>query len=263
MPKSTFIELAEEVRIPILYEDRSVLAVDKPVGWLVAPSTWERTARNLQRAIDSSVNGREFWAASRNLRFLKFVHRLDAETSGVLLFVKSPGAMGAYSDLFQSRVAGKQYLAVVEGKPSLREWTCELPISEDPAGRGRMRIDKRQGKPACTHFRVLESSEGTALILVEPITGRTHQIRLHLASDKLPILGDPFYGSKSSGPGEFPMALRAIGLAYTDPFTKKPVAIRAPAGDFVRAFGFNPGLVPNTPASPRPGRGPTSALTRS
>lgn len=247
------MELAEEVRIRILYEDRSVLAVDKPAGWLVAPSTWDRAARNLQRAIDSSINGREFWAASRNLRFLKFVHRLDAETTGVLLFVKSPGAMGTYSALFQTRAARKEYLAVVEGKPSRQEWTCDLPIEEDQAQRGRMRVDKREGKESVTRFQLLEHAAGRSLLLAQPLTGRTHQIRLHLATEKLPIMGDRLYGRGSGASAEFPMGLRAIELAYKDPFSRKPVSIRARPDDFVRAFGFNLERVPK--AAPRVGQG--------
>src|ERR1051325_9038071 len=103
MARPNVIQLGDEVSIPILYEDRSALAIDKPVGWMLVPYTWDRTGRNLQLAISSSILGGEFWARSRNLKFLKYVHRLDADTSGVLLFAKSPGAVRTYSDLFESR----------------------------------------------------------------------------------------------------------------------------------------------------------------
>lgn len=234
------MELAEEVRIPILYEDRSVLAIDKPAGWLIGPTSWDRALQNLQRAIDSSLAGREFWAKSRNLKFLKFVHRLDEATSGVLLFVKSPGAMGTYSGLFQTRAVKKQYLAVVEGEPQAEEWSCDLPVDETDQP-GRMRVDRQAGKPSLTHFRLLAKSGGRALIEVEPVTGRTHQIRVHLEAQKLPIVGDELYGSGPTrlGGSEFPMGLRAIELRYQDPFLKKPVRIRAPRAEFVQAFGFN------------------------
>src|SRR5438046_2988088 len=118
MAKPDRIELPEGTVIPILYEDRSVLAIDKPAGWLLAPDSWNKTGRNLQLALRSSIEAGDFWAHARNLKFLRFVHRLDAETSGVLLLVKSPGAVPAYSALFESRAVKKIYLAVVEGIPS-------------------------------------------------------------------------------------------------------------------------------------------------
>ena len=83
MARPNWIELGDGTTIPILYEDRSVLAIDKPVGWMLVPYNWDKTGRNLQLAISSAVQGGAFWAKSRNLRFLKYVHRLDAETTGV------------------------------------------------------------------------------------------------------------------------------------------------------------------------------------
>src|SRR3981081_814023 len=104
MAKPKHIELNDgDIVIPILYEDRSVLAVDKPAGWLLAPDSWDQTGRNLQLALQSSLNAGGFWARSRNLKYLRFIHRLDAETSGVLLLAKSPGALSAYSGLFEER----------------------------------------------------------------------------------------------------------------------------------------------------------------
>src|SRR5688572_8561341 len=117
MPKTDSIELPDGTVIPILYEDRSVLAIDKPFGWLLAPLTWQRTARNLQAAIESSLRARDFWARSRNLKFLRFIHRLDADTTGVLLCAKNLGAVGPLSELFESRSMHKTYWAVVKGKP--------------------------------------------------------------------------------------------------------------------------------------------------
>ena len=117
MAKADSIELTrggETERIPILYEDRSVLAIDKPAGWMLVPAHWQRTERDLQTAIESSIGARDFWARSRNLKFLRYVHRLDAETSGVLLLAKSPGAVNAYSNLFEEAAGGK-------GLPGCRE----------------------------------------------------------------------------------------------------------------------------------------------
>lgn len=103
MAKPNFIELPDCEPIPILYEDRSVIAVDKPCGWLLAPVSWPKTARNLQAAINSSIAARDIWARSRGLKFLRYIHRLNADTSGVLLFAKSPDAVETYSDPFTKR----------------------------------------------------------------------------------------------------------------------------------------------------------------
>ena len=110
MAKSDAIELPTGERIPILYEDRSVLAIDKPRGWMLVPFSWQKTDRNLQAAIASSIAARDFWARSRNLKYLRSIHRLDADTSGVLLFARSPGATRTYGELFESRKMEKVYL---------------------------------------------------------------------------------------------------------------------------------------------------------
>src|SRR4029077_20737636 len=102
MAKPNFIELPTGEQIPILYEDRSVLAIDKPPGWMLVPFSWQKTRRNLQAALGSVSAARDFWARSRNLKFLRFVHRLDAETTGVLLMAKSLGAVDSYGELFES-----------------------------------------------------------------------------------------------------------------------------------------------------------------
>jgi RluA family pseudouridine synthase len=286
MAKPGFIDLGGSL-VRILYEDRSVLALDKPSGWLVAPESWEHTSRNLHRALLASIQVGEFWARSRNLRYLRFVHRLDAETSGVLLCVKNPGAVPAYSRLFESRQVEKVYWAVVHGVPKPREWTSNLGLVPDPHRTGRMiavatgmEESARPGgiktrarkpnrpspaaKPAETHFRVLQTRTDTALVEARPLTGRTHQIRVHLAAAGHAIMGDDLYGperralptrleasdqtkvhtgkqilanSEPSSP-RYTLALRAVRLAYRDPFTRRRLQIAAPTEAFLAQFGF-------------------------
>ena len=233
-PKS--IQLGDGTEIPILYEDRAVLAIDKPAGWMLVPFNWDKTSRNLQLAISSGIDRGAFWARSRNLRFLKYVHRLDAETTGVLLFAKSQGALKTFSELFESRSMHKRYLAAVRGEPKEAEWTCTAKLGPDELEHGRHRVDPR-GKDATTMFRVLERRNGVTLIEARPVTGRTHQIRLHLQHAGLPIIGDPMYGTAEDRSRRSPlMGLRAVGLEYQDPFTHRRVRITARSEDFVKQF---------------------------
>jgi RluA family pseudouridine synthase len=248
--KPRHIELNDgAVMIPILYEDRSVLALDKPGGWMLAPDSWDHTGRNLQLALQSSLNARDFWAHSRNLKYLRFIHRLDAETTGLTLFAKSAGALRAYSELFENREVEKKYLVVVEGLPKEKAWTCNLPLAPDPSQKGRMlaigegrrqRIPPDTIKESETHFRVLQTKGAVALVEAKPTTGRTHQIRVHLAASGCPVVGDPLYGSAAvaESKGRQKLALRAVQLNFRDPFTRRMVNIRAPIEEFLQEYGF-------------------------
>jgi len=235
MAKPNCIELPGCEPIPILYEDRSALAIDKPRGWMLAPVAWQNTSRNLQAAIESSIAAHAFWARSRGLRFLRHVHRLDADTSGILLFARSPGAVERFFDLFESRKMEKTYLAVVVGKPKQKEWTCELKLAPDKKRFRKMKVDARFGKESETHFKVLETRGRFTLIEAKPITGRTHQIRIHLAESSLPVVSDELYGKLE---GNLPLGLRAVRLTYVDPFTKRRVDIHAPKDEFLKKFRF-------------------------
>jgi RluA family pseudouridine synthase len=237
LSKPTFIELPDGEQIPILYEDRSVIAIDKPRGWMLVPFSWQRTSRNLQAALTSSIAARDFWARSRGLRFLRFVHRLDADTTGILLCGKSPGAVKTYGELFESRKMEKKYLAVVRCIPKQNEWTCRLKLAPDPNRRGRMKVDQRNGKEAETRFRLLQTHDGFSLLEASPFTGRTHQIRVHLTESGSPIVGDDLYGCKGAD-AKMQLGLRAVELCYADPFSRRRVEIRAPTDDFLHEYGF-------------------------
>lgn len=244
MPKPNYIELGNDERIPILYEDRSVMAIDKPCGWLLVPHSWQKTNRNLPAAIASSMAAGSFWARSRNLRYLRNIHRLDGDTSGILLMAKSPGGLNTYGDLFETRKMEKIYLAVIVGTPKQSEWVCRLKLAPDPDHIGQIKVDARQGKEAETSFKVLQSKNDKTLIEARPYSGRTHQIRVHLAETAGPILGDPLYGggkpvAKPAGRSKHELALRAVYLAYPDPFLRRQIHITAPTEDFIRDYGFD------------------------
>lgn len=235
MGKPKFIQFGEDdITIPILYEDRGVIAIDKPAGWLCAPSSWEQTGRNLQLALESSVGAGDFWAHSRNVKFIRFIHRLDAETTGVLLMARSMGALSELSRVFEERTVEKRYLAVVHGVPKEKEWTCDLPIGEQHGTYGRMAANGLDAKDAVTHFRVVQALNSRALVEAEPVTGRTHQIRVHLAHVGHPIVGDAKYGDFAAnkaiarGPAKFErMFLHARRLRFTHPGTSEAIELEA------------------------------------
>lgn len=236
MAKTDYLELPGGEMVPILYEDRSVLAIDKPSGWVVEAGDDSPNIQQLQLGVREGITRGWFWAKCRNLKFLRFVHRLDLPTTGILLGAKSAGGVSSYSKVFSDRGVSKRYLAVVEGTPKVGEWTCSEPLGPHPTQHGRHQIDRKMGKDASTDFKVLAKGNGRALVEARPFTGRTHQIRLHLLAAGLPVVGDAMYGRAEP---DGLLGLRAIGLEYEDPFTQRKVKIRAPVEEFLTRFGFS------------------------
>jgi len=259
---------------PIIYEDDAIVAFDKPSGLLVAPDRWDKKRENLM----GLVHGHPRYGHG-----VANVHRLDADTSGLLLCAKTKPALDFLTGQFQSKTVEKKYhafVAVLAAEQAMKviapirdangalpdAFTVEVSLGEDERQPGRMRVFKgRGGKECVTEFRTLERFRGStrprlgragagagaalaagfAFVECRPLTGRTHQLRVHLAAAGAPILNDPFYGNpdivlrlsdlkrgykgrEEEKPLIGRLALHATELTLKHPGTREPITLRAP-----------------------------------
>lgn len=182
----------QELLLPpeaLLYEDGELIAVNKPAG-----INSQRTPYQLKGTLEYWVS--EYFKASGNSEPARVVHRLDRGTSGAMLFPKNRQGAGRLSKLFQDGLVDKLYLALVSGRPEQEAWRVDAPIGKVASARYGV---VEGGKAATTEFRTVASSGDLSLVEARPLTGRTHQIRVHLASVGLPILGDTTYGGGTAG----------------------------------------------------------------
>jgi 23S rRNA pseudouridine1911/1915/1917 synthase len=231
--------------LAVLFEDDHLLALNKPACLLTSPDRYDPLRPNLMKLLHGGISEGKRWARDRNLQYLSNAHRLDFETTGVLLLAKSKSCLIALADLFGSNKPNKVYLALVPGQPPATEWEVAEALGPHPGRPGRMRVDPKNGKHSRTRFQVRELFQSCALLECHPFTGRTHQIRVHLRHSHRPIFGDSFYGGASlllshlkSGyrlkPGheERPListlALHAERLSLPHPVTGALVEISAP-----------------------------------
>jgi RluA family pseudouridine synthase len=227
----------------ILYEDEWIAAVDKPSGLLVTPDRWDKELVNL---VD--------WVQENHSPDWRNVHRLDRDTSGIVLFAKDSESLAAFTALFETREVVKSYSAIVRPAPRQTSGVIDRPLDADPRRPGRMRIAV-SGKPSRTEWELVEAwrSGAVALIDVHPLTGRTHQIRVHLAAIGAPVVGDAWYGDglplrlsdvkrRFRGVDDGPplldrLALHAHSLEFTHPVTGAACRIESPwPSDFQRAI---------------------------
>ncbi|WP_174273485.1 RluA family pseudouridine synthase [Sphingomonas bacterium] len=174
----------------VLHRDRAAIVIDKPPGLATQGGT------KTERHLDGLLDGLQFEAEGRP----KLVHRLDKDTSGVLLLARSSGAAAYFSKAFSSRTARKLYWALVTGVPSIADGMIELPLAKQPGTGGeKMHVDEKEGSPARTRYRVVERAGNTAAwVELQPHTGRTHQLRVHMAAIGHPIVGDGKYGGQDA-----------------------------------------------------------------
>lgn len=249
MPRPPEIRLPG-LKIRILHEDRAILAIDKPSGWQLAPETARRVANNLHALLMGSIIAGDQWARSRGIRFIRHVHRLDEETSGVLLLARSKGAIAPLSQCFADGKVDKTYLAVVKGQPDREQWSCKLALMPFDLKKRRV-TPGRDGKATETHFQLLATEGDRSLIACRPITGRTHQIRVHLAETGVPIIDDPIYAQEQRSDREKTLGLRAVFMSLTHPFTHRRIEITAGWNSFLKRYGFNPRAIDFEPRAMR------------
>jgi 23S rRNA pseudouridine1911/1915/1917 synthase len=208
------------MELGIAYEDEHLLVVDKPAGLVVHPAPGHATGTLVHGLLAHDAAGGE---AERP----GIVHRLDRDTSGLMVVARSPEAHRRLQALVRRRAVEREYLALVRGRPRSRAGRIEAPIGRDRRDPTRHSLDTDHPREAVTHFELEELLGEHALLRVRLETGRTHQIRVHLAAIDLPVAGDPMYGV----PGDVGLErqfLHAARLAFPHPFTGGQVEVTSP-----------------------------------
>lgn len=229
----------EPIPLDVLFEDDAVIVLNKPPGLVVHPAAgnWSGTLLNGLLHRNPTV---------ANLPRAGIVHRLDKDTSGVMVAAKTEAAQFSLVQQLQARTMKRQYLALVRGHVA-KEGTVDAPLGRHPHQRTKMAVmkDSRSGKPAVTHYRVLERFAFHTLLECQLETGRTHQIRVHMQSIGFPLEGDVVYGPSMTGiDSDVRDVIRAFGrqalharrLTFQHPETKELVSFEAPVADDMKDF---------------------------
>lgn len=220
-----------------LFIDEHLLVLDKPAGLPVLPDGWDKNAPYLVKMLEaeygnpSTVSGQRIW----------IVHRLDKSTSGVIVFARNAEAHRSLNIQFEKHEVKKVYHALVEGSPKWNEHTARHPLRANVGHKHRTVVDNRSGKPSVTNFRVMKRFDGFSLLEAIPETGRTHQVRVHIAELGHPLLGDVLYGAHPTELGfnmttlvrlseagtDIRPALHARALTFTHPATSETLTFQA------------------------------------
>jgi 23S rRNA pseudouridine1911/1915/1917 synthase len=211
----------EDAPFSVAYEDEHLLVVDKPAGVVVHPARGHATGTLVQALAARGAAGGDEGRPG-------IVHRLDRDTSGLLVVAKSEAVHRALKEAIQAREVVREYLALVLGRPPARSGTIDAPLGRDRRQRTRMSSDTDVPRDAITHFEIEAALPHTTLLRVRLETGRTHQIRAHLQAIGHPVAGDPEYGGGAGDLGLSRQFLHAEHLAFSHPVTGAAVDVRSP-----------------------------------
>ncbi|MCD6726704.1 MAG: RluA family pseudouridine synthase [Solirubrobacteraceae bacterium] len=218
---------AAPAALRIVHEDEHLLIVDKPAGVVVHPARGHATGTLVQALAGRAAGGEDPERAG-------IVHRLDRDTSGLLVVARSEEAHRALRDMLQRREIVREYITLVEGRPPARSGTIDAPLGRDRRERTRMSTDTDDPRSARTHFEILRALPQATLLRVRLETGRTHQIRAHLLAIGHPVVGDPVYGTAGLL-GLDRQFLHAARLAFRHPVTGEQLDVRSELPQDLRA----------------------------
>lgn len=208
------------VEIVIRYEDDSLVVVDKPAGLVVHPAPGHAHGTLAQLLSGTASGGDEGWRAG-------IVHRLDRNTSGLLVVAKSESVHRSLKSALSRRDIRREYLALVDGRPESRTGTIDAPIGRDRRARTKISTETDSPREARTHFEIVDALPTSTLLRVTLETGRTHQIRVHLKAIGLPVCGDPDYG-RAGAFGLERQFLHAARLSFAHPVSGEQVDVESP-----------------------------------
>ena len=216
-PKELKVE-AEDINLDIVYEDDCMLVVNKPQGMVVHPAAGNYNGTLVNALLNhckdslSEING---------VIRPGIVHRIDKDTSGLLLVAKNDEAHLSLSEQIKAHTLTREYIALVHGNIRQDQGTIDAPIGRHASDRKKMCVTDKNSKNAVTHYTVLERYNGYCFVKCRLETGRTHQIRVHMASIGHPVIGDPVYGPKKSRFSEKAQLLHAVSVGFVHPKTKE------------------------------------------
>ena len=223
--------LAEPMDLDVLYEDEDIILINKPKGMVVHPAAGHYTHTLVNGLLDhcrgqlSGING---------VMRPGIVHRIDMDTTGVIIACKNDLAHSCLAEQLKDHSITRRYQAIVHGVLKEDEGTVDAPIGRHPVERKKMSINYNNGREAVTHWSVLARYPGYTHVECRLETGRTHQIRVHMASIGHPLLGDTVYGSKKPWPGLAGQCLHARRLRFVHPSTGEPLELECPLPDWFR-----------------------------
>lgn len=223
--------LPEDIPLDILYEDKDLLVVNKPKGMVVHPSHGHYTGTLVNALL---YHCQDSLSGINGVLRPGIVHRIDKDTTGSLIVCKNDRTHAAIAEQLRNHSINRHYRAIVHGVLKDDEGTVDAPIGRHPSDRKKMAVNEKNGKPAVTHYHVIQRFRNFTYIECALETGRTHQIRVHMAYLRHPLLGDTLYASGKAYPGTVGQTLHAMVIGFVHPGTGKYMEFSAPLPEYFK-----------------------------